>query len=124
MKKRIDLIALVTALLTSGCASTGYEPVLDGVRSDAYSSDLSACRELANEHRDVAALARKGALVGAGVGAVIGLADDDSTDGEDALAGAAIGAAVGGLSTLSESKDENNSMVFECMRGRGHRVIG
>jgi len=63
-------------------------------------------------------------LAGAAVGAVVGLADDDSTDGEDALAGAVIGAAAGGLSALSEISEENRGMVFECMRGRGHRVIG
>ena len=62
--------------------------------------------------------------VGAGIGALAGLADDDVTDTEGAIAGALVGAAAGALSGSLETRDERRQMVIECLRMRGHRAVG
>ncbi|ANO52730.1 hypothetical protein [Woeseia oceani] len=124
MKTVANAMVTIAVLAASGCASTAYEPIVDGHRNESYSTDLRACQELANEHRNVGKDAREGALLGAGLGALIGLADGSSDDVKDAIAGAVIGAAVIGGEAISEAYDKNQSIVVSCMQGRGHRVVG
>ena len=108
------------------CAGGGadYAPVVDGPRSVAYQADLQACQALARERALMNADTRTDMAIGAGIGALAGLADDDVTDTEGALAGALVGATVGGISGALETRDERRQMVVDCLRLRGHRAIG
>ncbi|WP_375547583.1 glycine zipper family protein [Oceanicaulis alexandrii] len=116
----------VAALALGACAGGGadYAPVVDGPRSVAYQADLQACQALARERALMNADTRTDMAIGAGIGALAGLADDDVTDTEGALAGALVGAAVGGMSGALETRDERRQMVVDCLRLRGHRAIG
>lgn len=116
----------VAALALGACAGGGadHAPVVDGPRSVAYQADLQACQALARERALINADTRTDMALGAGIGALAGLADDDVTDTQGALAGALVGAAVGGMSGALETRDERRQMVVECLRLRGHRAIG
>lgn len=116
----------VAALALGACAGGGadYAPVVDGPRTVGYQADLQACQALARERALMNADTRTDMAVGAGLGALAGLADDDVSDTEGALAGALVGAAVGGMSGALETRDERRQMVVDCLRLRGHRAIG
>lgn len=117
---------LVLSMVATGCASTGasYVPTVDGAKSPRWSSDLAQCQQVARSHGFTNAQTRNAALVGAGVGAVAGLADDDVTDTEGAVGGAVVGALVGGGAGMAARQGERRQIVIECMKGRGHRVVG
>jgi hypothetical protein len=87
------LAAGAAVLALGACAGGGadYAPVVDGPRSEAYQADLQACQALARERALMNAETRTDMAIGAGIGALAGLADDDVTDTEGALAGALVG---------------------------------
>lgn len=126
MKPILWMSVIASALMATACAGGGadYAPVMDGPRSTAYQADLQACQALARERALMNADTRTDMAVGAGIGALAGLADDDVTDTEGALAGALVGAAVGGMSGALETRDERRQMVVDCLRLRGRRAIG
>lgn len=76
MRIKFAAVAFCGALALTGCQSTGY-----GYGDAPRGTQLSQCT--------------RNALIGAGIGAVIGAAQDRDNRGENA----AIGAAVGGLGT-------------------------
>lgn len=110
------------ALLLAAFANSGanYTPIVDGTRSAAYQSDLAACRSLARNQRQFDKGPTGATVLGAGAGAVLGEFDD----GGDALSGAVAGALAGGLATAVNASERREAIVFECLRGRGHRVVG
>ncbi len=121
---KLKLAIILTNLsLTLGCAHSGakYEPIVDGEMGDQYTSDLGACQSLATERRFANGDVKSEAIAGAVTGAVLG-AIDDGLEG-------AVGAAIAG-SVLSsgarawETRDERKQIVVECMRQRGHQVVG
>lgn len=127
MKNLKSLSAIVViAMAATGCAGTGanYVPTVDGPVSSRWSADLAQCQQLARRHGFANAQTRNAALVGAGIGAVAGLADDDVTDTEGAVGGAVVGALVGGGAGMAARQGERRGIVISCMRGRGHRVVG
>jgi len=111
-----------TALLT-GCGSTAsaYQPLVDGPKDEHYSQDLAACAELAEKRSYLNDDVKSEALLGAGVGAVVGALEDG---GSGALAGAVVGSATGAGGRAWETREERKQIVVECMRGRGHKVVG
>lgn len=106
-------------VLVAACADSGanYRPILDGTATPAYQADLSACQALARDQFDRETLGAT--VVGAGVGAALGQADSG-----DALGGAAAGALAGGVAGAVDVNDRREAIVVECLRGRGHRVVG
>lgn len=118
--KQMFILPLV--LVAAACSDRGanYQPILDGPQNAAFQSDLMACQDLARAHKNGGRSAKEAALIGAGIGAVLGEIDDDA----DALGGAIVGAVAGGAASASETADRSESIVIECMRGRGHRVVG
>lgn len=125
--KYILIATMTTAcLLTAACADTGaaYNPIPDGPVSASYAPDLEQCRQLAARRAYLNGDTRTDALVGAGVGGLVGLADDEVSDVEGALAGAMVGAVAGAGAGMLETRDERRDIVVQCMRGRGHRVVG
>ncbi|MCV6589535.1 MAG: hypothetical protein OIF57_10960 [Marinobacterium sp.] len=112
----------LTALLT-GCGSTAaqYQPIVDGPKDALYNSDLAACSELAEQREYLNDDVKSEALLGAGIGALAGLADDG---GSGAVAGALVGSAAAAGGRAWETRDERKAIVVACMRGRGHKVVG
>ncbi len=109
---------IFAVLAVSACATGGYQPVVDGPRDSRYYSDLEACQSLAaqagSQNRDILS----GAIAGAAIGGIIGSIDGNLGDG--AAAGAGVGAVQGAVSKNNNS----NSIVRNCMRNRGHNVVG
>ena len=118
MKTQLAL-STIGLVLMAACADTGanYKPILDGTPSPAYEADLTACQALARDQFDQETLGAT--VLGAGVGAALGEADSG-----DALGGAVAGALAGGISSAVDVSERRESIVVECLRGRGHRVVG
>lgn len=119
--KPVFIFALLPALL-SACADTGanYTPILDGAPSLAFQSDLSACQSLARDQRQFDRETAGAAALGAGAGALLGHADEDA----NALGGTIAGALAGGAAGFVNASERREAIVLECLRGRGHRVVG
>lgn len=121
MKARM-IAGLGAGLLLAACADSGanYRPILDGTPEPKFESDLSACQALARDQRQFDQETAGAAMLGAGAGALLGAADDGAT----ALGGAVAGALAGSLAGLNNSSERREAIVMECLRGRGHRVVG
>lgn len=126
MKNFIFIATAIGALAITGCANTGatYDPIADGPVSVSYAADLESCQQLATERRYINDDAKTNAVIGAGLGALAGIADDDVSDTEGAIAGAVVGALAGGGVGIVETREQRRQIVIECMKGRGHRVVG
>ena len=119
MKPQFAVLGLTMAL--GACGSSQYEPILDGPKSASYQRDLEACRQVAEQARNGNSEATAGAVAGAIIGAL------DAKDG-DALGGGIGGAVVGGLLGSADAEAEfdkkSEKVIFNCLRGRGHAVVG
>jgi len=109
---------LILPLALAACASA---PIIDpqGTNPARYQEDLAECQAIADQvkvGRQATGRAAAGALIGAAVGAAVGNSDSAK---RGAGAGAVVGAAKGTGSGLSEQK----TVVRNCLRGRGYRVL-
>ena len=120
MKTQLTLSAAGLVLMAA-CADSGanYKPILDGTPTPAYQADLAACEALARNQKQFDEDTMAATVLGAGVGAALGEADS-----ADALGGAVAGALAGGISSAVDVSERRESIVIECLRGRGHRVVG
>jgi outer membrane lipoprotein SlyB len=113
-------------LLLTGCLGANYRPVVDPYMSDmsTYESDLLACQGIARE-QGVAGDAAKGAVLGATVGTVLGSVLGAFVG--DVGAGAALGAAYGGATGVAEGAvaglGGQETIIKNCMVGRGYSVL-
>ena len=116
------LLILPATLVLGACADSGanYTPILDGAPTAAFQSDLSACQALARNQSQFDQETLVATVLGAGAGAVLGEADDDG----DALGGAIVGALAGGAAGAVNASERREAIVVECLRGRGHPVVG
>lgn len=114
-------ICLLPVFLAA-CADSGanHTPILDGPPTATFPSDLSACRALARDQRQFDQETAGAAIMGAGAGALLGAADDDADAAGGAIAGALAGWAAGAVN----ASDRRKAIVLDCLRGRGHRVVG
>ena len=121
MQRPIISLLFVGGVL-AGCSDSGasYTPILDGAPSPAFQSDLSACQTLARDQRQMDQETLAAVVIGAGVGAALGDLDEDG----DAAGGALVGALAGGTASAVDVAERRESIVKECLRGRGHRVVG
>lgn len=117
-----SLCALPLLGLLAACSGTGsgYVPLTDGAPAPGFDADLAACQEVARQKSLVDAETREDALIGATIGALAGLADEDGSG----LGGALVGGAVGGTAGALERHDDRADIVTACMKGRGHAVVG
>ena len=122
---KLYLILPVLAL-TAACANSGadYTPIVDGTRDAHFTTDLRACQTLARNQRQFDHQTAGSAALGAGVGALAGAADDDASGAEGIAAGLVVGALVGAAAGAGDASEARQAIVVECMRGRGHRVVG
>jgi len=120
MKTQFTLCA-AGLVLVAACADSGanYQPILDGTPTAAYQADLAACQTLARNQKQFDQDTMAATVLGAGVGAALGEADNG-----DALGGAVAGALAGGISSAVDAGERREAIVIECLRGRGHRVVG
>lgn len=121
MKTKISAIC-AGALLLSACANSGanYTPILDGAPSPAYQSDLASCQTLARNQKQFDQETAGAAVLGAGVGGLLGELDSDG----DALGGAIAGALAGVVSGAVNASERREAIVRHCLSGRGHAVVG
>jgi outer membrane lipoprotein SlyB len=119
MKKTITIIA---ALALVGCANTGanFNPIIDSNNRDKVESDLQDCRQYANQVAGAADKAIVGAIAGALIGAAFNAALGGNGYGNEA---AAFGALSGGLEGAGSGARDQQSIIRNCMNGRGHRVL-
>ncbi|WP_298933176.1 glycine zipper family protein [uncultured Ruegeria sp.] len=112
---------LILGLTVAACSDSADTLIVDGQNKANFQSDLTACQQVSMQREKT----NDGAITGAVIGGLVGAAEADSGD---ALAGLGIGAAVGGLigtaEDSSEADDARKRIVFNCMRGRGHNVVG
>lgn len=120
--KNLYILALCPMMVLSACADIGatYQPILDGAPSASFQSDLQACQSLARGQHQLDLDTMGSAAVGGALGAAVGAHDEGGT----ALEGLVGGALVGLVGGVSKSKDKREMIVVECMKGRGHRVVG
>lgn len=112
--------ALAAIALIAGCASD--RPIVDmkGVNQAQYRQDLAECRDYADEVNTGGEVA-KGAAVGAVFGGVLGAVLGDS---DTAQRGAGAGAVSGGARGADKAEQRKERVVYNCLRGRGYRVLG
>jgi len=126
--KNLFTLSTVSFILVflAGCMGANYRPVVDPAMSDmtTYEQDLQACQGIARE-QSVAGGAAGGALVGATagsiVGAVIGAFFGDA--GAGAAFGAGYGGATGAVEGTASGLGGQETIIKNCMIGRGHRVL-
>lgn len=113
--------ALTCIIAVSGCAGQPDTLIVDGPKTAAYQQDLKSCRQLSAQKKAT----HEGRNIGAVVGGLVGAAEADGGDAlEGAIVGAAIGGLVGSVDETIEVDSERDKIVFNCMRGRGHNVVG
>jgi len=124
--KTKHLLAFATSLsmviFVSGCANTAsdYTPIVDGPTGALFEQDLAACKTLAEKRDYLNGDTKTEALLGAGIGALVGAAGN----GGDILAGAVAGGTIGGAGKAWEVREERKNIVIKCMGGRGHAIVG
>jgi len=123
MKLKSMAVTSATFLALSACANTGagYLPIVDGPKNAAYSADLNECRSLAEQRNYTNGDVKNDALLGAGIGALVGAADEGV---EGAIGGLLIGGLLGGGGRAWETQDERKEIVMNCLKLRGHRIVG
>jgi outer membrane lipoprotein SlyB len=114
MRKLLPLLLLLTA-----CAE---DPIVDmrGVDERQYQNDLAECRDYAaqvNTGKEAVKHGAAGAAVGAVVGAVIG-------DHRTAERVAGVGAVTGSSKGISRAEKRKQTVIFNCLRGRGYKILG
>jgi uncharacterized protein YcfJ len=119
--KPVLIAPLCLTALLAGCAEMGtdVDPILDGPQTVQFQSDLSACRSLARSQSQLEHETMAAAAIGAGIGGMLGGIDDAG----DALGGAVAGALAGAAAGVSEAADTRETIVLNCLRGRGHAVV-
>lgn len=119
-------LSLLPVIGLSACATGGaaHNPIIDGPKDAAYHQDLAECRTYAEQRSYDNADVRTQALVGAGIGGLLGLANARSADEGDFFTGAAIGALFSGGSEALETRGQRREILLNCLAGRGHRILG
>lgn len=116
------MLTLIIAPMIAACADSGanYQPILDGSETPAFRADLHSCQTLARNQSQFDKQTLGATVLGASAGAVLGDVDDEG----NALGGAIVGALAGGAAGAVNAKERREAIVIECLRGRGHRVVG
>jgi len=120
--KTLYILALCPMIALTACADLGasYQPILDGAPSATYPSDLQACQNLARGQHQL----DQDTMGSAAAGGLLGAAIADHDQGGTAVAGLVGGAVIGLVGGVSKSKDKREKIVVDCMKGRGHPVVG
>ncbi|WP_425045476.1 glycine zipper family protein [Primorskyibacter sp. S87] len=111
-------------LLVAGCANSGanYKPVVDGPVGPAYEADLAACQSLAASSPTVDGNTAGSAATGAAVAGASSVIWNGNSD--NLAEAAAVGLIAGITGDAVQKNKQRESVVKNCMRGRGHNVVG
>ena len=120
--KTLLILALCPMMTLSACADIGatYQPILDGAPGASFQSDLQACQSLARDQCHLDQDTMGSTVMGGALGAAVAAHDGGGT----ALEGLVGGALVGLVGGVSKSKDKRELIVQDCMKERGHRIVG
>jgi len=119
--KKTTILLTTLVLTTTACTDDVYQPMLDGPKGANYQRDLAQCRQLAATKAE----SNRGRTGGAVVGGLVGAAEADSGDEvEGLIVGAVVGGLIGSAEDKSAIKTERDKIVFHCLQGRGHKVVG
>jgi len=113
------VLSWVGVLAIMGCASGGSGVVIDpaGVDKAQYERDLAECQEIAKQvDSKVVGSAAGGAVVGGAIGAILG-------GSSGAAKGAGVGAVGGTARGASSTEREKQTVVKNCLRNRGYKVL-
>lgn len=121
--KSVSIILLAVAMvLLSGCSTprgSSYQPIIDAKGKNPYQYDLDMreCQALATRATGTG----NGALAGAAAGAVTAaiISHNKSWQGDMTAKGALFGGAAG----AAKATHDQETVVKNCMRGRGYRVL-
>ncbi len=131
MNNLIRASVISTSLLFSACASqSGWSPTVDPYgdpNAHLLNQDFTECKQLAyrasgGTARQTATGAAVGGLIGAAAGAAIGAVSGNP--GRGAAYGAAIGGFGGGAKQGFEAEGGYKRAYNNCMRHRGHYIVG
>lgn len=116
-------IGCILTITLTGCGSTAsnYQPIVDGPTNEDYQNDLAACSQLSEQREYLNDDVKSEALLGAGIGALVGVIEDGSSG---LVAGALVGGSAAGGGKAWETRTERKQIVIQCMRQRGHNVVG
>lgn len=123
MSARKILFALPLAALVAACTNTGanFTPIIDGPVGPNYANDLAQCQQLARSQATLDQRTAGTALTGAAVaGGATALLDNRGTNVRDA---ALVGALVGGTASAAQNRANQETIIRNCMRQRGYRVV-
>jgi len=122
---KIIKFSLASALLVmAACQNTGanYTPVVDGAIGPNYSYDLAQCQQLAARQPNLDSNTAGKAAAGAGVAAASTAVFNNK--GNNVRDAAALGALAGVTAGALEANANKETIVKNCMRGRGYNVVG
>ena len=120
---KLGLLSVMAAITFVSACSDNRDFIADGPVSPQYSADLAQCQNLAQQHKASTKGTKEGAIAGGLLGAIEGLGDAEKVVAGTAV-GAAVGAGTGRIDDLSNAGSEKRQIVINCMRGRGHNVLG
>lgn len=116
------LSVLLAALMISGCATTvgsDYVPLIDQPGPN-FAKDLAECQQYAKGEASAAEMAAAGAVVGAVLMAVVSALVLDQSADRGSLALGALSGAAGGAGSATVNQE---SIIKNCMNGRGYKVL-
>ncbi|MEM8569263.1 MAG: glycine zipper family protein [Pseudomonadota bacterium] len=120
--KFLAAVPLIGLLAACGNSGASYVPVVDGPVGPTFNGDLAACQQLASQQGALApgtaTTAATGAAVAGGATALI------SNQGNNVRDAAIVGAAAGLASGALQQERNKEAIIRNCMRGRGHNVVG
>ena len=111
-------VPLCLGLMLTACSQKPYEPIIDGPVSDTYEQDLAECRKISEQKKTTGANAAASGVSGGLWAGIFG----GSTS--DIVASVVVGSAIGAADESAQVKGIRDRLVFRCLRGRGHNVIG
>ena len=123
---RLTKVSAIFAIgLVAACQNSGvnYVPVIDGPVGPNFSADLAQCQNLAASAQGTVDSNTAGsAAIGAGVGAATSAILNDSS--RDIGRAAAVGALAGVTGSAVQNTQQQETIIRNCMRGRGYNVVG
>ena len=119
----MKILILAAALALTGCATTSgadFRPLVDRP-SAMFEQNLAECQAYAHSTASTGSTAAAGAIVGALLG--VGLLALSGGRGGFGNEMAAFGAVTGGLGAASAAHESKESVIRNCLRGRGESVL-
>ncbi len=119
--KNISALFVIGALAACSNSGANYQPVIDGPVGPNYGADLAACQGIAASQPVADGSTAGAAAIGAGVAATSSVIFNDN--GDNLGEAAAVGALVGATGDALQKNQQKETIIRNCMRGRGYNVV-